>query len=136
MRSMSAVGQERSTQRRARTSSLWSALLLAIVVPAWAQNDHGRRRPVIDIHGHTAGGFPGGTPMCPFPPQFLASDPRGREEAIGWSKQDCATPLQPSASPDEYMKAVLAEWERLNVTAVVMGDPASVRRWKAAAPQR
>src|SRR3954469_24325044 len=34
------------------------------------------------------------------------------------------------------MKAVLAEYERLNVTAVVMGDPASVRKWKAAAPAR
>jgi uncharacterized protein len=32
------------------------------------------------------------------------------------------------------MKAVLAEYERLNVTAVVMGDQASVKKWQAAAP--
>jgi uncharacterized protein len=103
---------------------------------ASAQNDMGRRPPVIDIHVHTFGGFPGGTPMCPWPSGFVASDPKGPEGTNGWAKQDCALPLQPSATPDEYMKAVLAEWERLNVTAVVMGDDASVRRWKAAAPTR
>jgi uncharacterized protein len=74
--------------------------------------------------------------MCPFPPQFLASDPRGEAAPLGWSKQDCALPLQPSATPEEYMRTMLAEMERLNVTAVVMGDPESVRRWKAAAPER
>lgn len=104
--------------------------------PASAQNDQNRRPPVIDIHVHTFGGGPGGAPMCPFPPQFLASDPKGPEGPIGWSQQDCALPLQPSRTPEEYMKAVLADYERLNVTAVVMGDPASVRQWKAAAPGR
>jgi predicted TIM-barrel fold metal-dependent hydrolase len=34
------------------------------------------------------------------------------------------------------MKAVMAEWEQYNVTAVVMGDPATVEKWKAAAPAR
>ena len=41
----------------------------------------------------------------------------------------------PSA-PGEYMKDVLAEMERLNVTAVVFGDPKSVQKWKDAAPAR
>ncbi len=114
-----------------------ACLTVAAAAPAAAQNDQGRRPPIIDVHVHTFGGLPGGTPMCPFPPQFLASDPKnGPEASLGWSKQDCARPLQPSATPDEYMKAVMAEWERLNVTAVVMGDPASVRQWKAAAPNR
>jgi hypothetical protein len=127
----------RLRRHRAAAAALAAACLsVAVVAPASAQNDLGRRPPIIDIHVHTLGGFPGGTPMCPFPPQFLASDPKGQEGSSGWSKQDCATPLQPSASPDEYMKAVLAEWERLNVTAVVMGDPESVRKWKAAAPNR
>jgi uncharacterized protein len=112
------------------------ACLMAGATPASAQNDVGRRPPVIDIHVHTFGGLPGGTPMCPWPSGFVASDPKGPEATNGWAKQDCALPLQPSASPEEYMKAVLAEWERLNVTAVVMGDEASVRRWKAAAPTR
>lgn len=34
------------------------------------------------------------------------------------------------------MKDVLAEMERLNVTAVVFGDPKSVQKWKDAAPAR
>ena len=34
------------------------------------------------------------------------------------------------------MKDVLAEMERLNVRAVVFGDPKSVQRWKDAAPAR
>jgi hypothetical protein len=92
--------------------------------------------PIIDIHFHTFGGVPGVGPMCPFPPAFLASDPRSKEDSIGWAKQDCSPALQPSKSPDEYMKEVMAEMERLNVTAVVMGDPQSVQKWKHAAPAR
>jgi predicted TIM-barrel fold metal-dependent hydrolase len=123
--------------RRCIATLLALTFATPVVSTATAQNDQGRRPPIIDIHVHTFGGFPGGAPMCPWPPQFLASDPKaGPESSNGWSKQDCALPLQPSATPDEYMKAVLAEYERLNVTAVVMGDPASVRRWKAAAPAR
>jgi uncharacterized protein len=127
-----------------RVCRRWSArslvapacLLLTTVAPASAQTDQNRRPPVIDIHVHTLGGGPGLGPMCPFPPQFLASDPRSQESSIGWSQQDCVLPLQPSETPEEYLAAVLAEFERLNVTAVVMGDPESVRRWKAAAPNR
>lgn len=111
-------------------------LSMVIAAPVSAQNDQARKPPIIDIHVHTLGGLPNGAPMCPWPPQFLASDPKGQEATLGWSKQDCALPLQPSANPDEYMKAVLAEYERLNVTAVVMGDVESVRKWKAAAPSR
>ncbi|HEU4720773.1 MAG TPA: amidohydrolase family protein [Gemmatimonadaceae bacterium] len=124
--------------RRRRTAVLASAFAIAVAsVPLAAQNDQGRRPPIIDIHVHTLGGFPGGAPMCPWPPQFLASDPKaGPEATLGWSKQDCALPLQPSKSPAEYMRDVVAEFERLNVTAVVMGDPETVRKWKAAAPSR
>ena len=111
--------------------------LLTFPGPASAQTDQtGKRPPTIDIHVHTFGGGPGTGPMCPFPPQFLASDPKSKEAPIGWSKQDCTLLLEPSPTPEEYMKAMLAEYERLNVTAVVMGDPASVQKWKAAAPGR
>lgn len=119
-----------------RASFTAACLLLGAVAPASAQTSRSTPPPVIDIHVHTLGGFPGGTPMCPFNPQFLASDPKSQEGPSGWSDQNCVLPLQPSATPDEYMKAVLAEYERLNVTAVVMGDPATVRKWKAAAPGR
>jgi len=121
-------------------SPLLSAALLTLSftcpVCMFAQNSDGKHPPVIDIHVHTLGGIPGVGPMCPFNPQFLASDPQSKESPFGWSKQDCTGLLEASKSPDEYMKAVMAEWERYNVTAVVMGDPESVRKWKEAAPAR
>ena len=40
------------------------------------------------------------------------------------------------AAKGEYIKDVVAEMERLNVTAVVFGDPKSVQKWKDAAPGR
>jgi predicted TIM-barrel fold metal-dependent hydrolase len=112
------------------------ALLLATASFVSAQPAAPARPPVIDIHVHTLGGIPGVGPMCPFNPQFLAADPRVKADPIGWAKQDCTELLEPSKNPDEYLKAVLAEYERLNVTAVVMGDQKSVQKWKDAAPGR
>ena len=91
--------------------------------------------PIIDVHVHAMDGFPGVPPMCPFPPAFLASDPRTKEANSGWKEQDCTPKLYPSKA-GEYMKDVLAEMDRMNVTAVVFGDPASVNKWKNAAPDR
>lgn len=108
---------------------------LALSAALLAQTPSGAKRPpVIDIHVHTLGGFPGGGPMCPFNPQFLASDPKTKESTMGWAKQDCTLQLEPSKSPEEYMKAMLAQYEELNVTAVLMGDPKEVKKWKDAAP--
>jgi len=73
--------------------------------------------------------------MCPNTSKFTASDPKGKEEPWGWVKEQCSPALYPSP-PGEYMKDVLAEMERLNVTAVVFGDPANVKKWKDAAPAR
>lgn len=110
-------------------------VLSASLLPLRAQTAPGAQRPpVIDIHVHTLGGFPGAAPMCPFNPQFLASDPKSPESPFGWARQDCTLQLEPASSPDEYRKAMLAEYRELNVTAVVMGDPAEVRKWKEAAP--
>jgi predicted TIM-barrel fold metal-dependent hydrolase len=92
--------------------------------------------PVIDIHVHTFGGVPGVGAMCPFPPGFAASDPKDKESSNGWVKQDCTPMLDAAKTPEEYRKEVIAEMERLNVTAVVMGDPAEVKLWKDAAPNR
>jgi len=111
-----------------------SGLLIAAAAAVSAQSAANPRPPVIDIHVHTFGGFPGATPMCPFNPQFLAADPRVKADQSGWAKQDCTDLLEASKTPDEYMKAVLAEYERLNVTAVVMGDQKSVQKWVDAAP--
>ncbi|MFN7929508.1 MAG: amidohydrolase family protein [Blastocatellia bacterium] len=101
-----------------------------------AQNTEAKAPPVIDVHVHAMDGdFSGAAPMCPNTPQFIASDPKEKEERFGWVKTTCSPALYPSAK-GEYMKDVLAEMERLNVTAVVMGDPKSVQKWKEAAPGR
>jgi len=92
--------------------------------------------PVLDVHVHAMdANFPGIEPMCPNTSKFTASDPKGKEAPFGWVKEPCTPALYPSAS-GEYMKDVLAEMERLNVTAVVLGDPKSVQKWKDAAPKR
>jgi predicted TIM-barrel fold metal-dependent hydrolase len=103
---------------------------------ALAQNTEAKAPPVIDVHVHAMdGSFPGIGPMCPNTSKFTASDPKTKEDPFGWVKEPCTPELYPSA-PGEYMKDVLAEMERLNVTAVVFGDPESVQKWKDAAPHR
>jgi predicted TIM-barrel fold metal-dependent hydrolase len=111
-----------------------SCFLILAASLACAQPHEGGRPPVIDIHVHTFGGNPGLPPICPFNPQFLAADPRFPSAGIGWVQQDCTLTVDPSPSPAEYRKALLAEWERYNVTAVVMGDEKAVMEWKEAAP--
>lgn len=115
--------------------SVLVGLLTATV--ALAQNGDSDLPPVIDVHVHAMlESFPGGGPMCPNTPEFLASDPATKESPSGWSDQDKCTPkLYPSAK-GEYLQDMAAEMKRLNVTAVVFGDPASVQKWKAAAPDR
>jgi predicted TIM-barrel fold metal-dependent hydrolase len=120
---------------------LWRVLCCAVLLSSCsmvslAQNTEGKAPPVIDVHVHAMdGNFPGVAPMCPNTSKFTASDPKGKEEPFGWVKEPCTPALYPSA-PGEYMKDVLAEMERLNVTAVVFGDPKSVQKWKDAAPAR
>lgn len=100
-----------------------------------AQNTTPQPPPVIDVHVHAIDeSFPGG-PMCPNESKFLASDPKSKEAPWGWSQEECTPKLYPAAK-GEYIKDVVAEMERLNVTAVVFGDPKSVQKWKDAAPGR
>src|SRR6266496_5069119 len=101
-----------------------------------AQNSTPTRPPIIDIHVHAMMGLAGGQPACANTPAFLASDPAGKEERFGWKIVGCANPLLPAKTPESYEKEVLAEMERLNVTAVVMGDEKMVNQWKADAPER
>src|SRR5271157_954766 len=117
---------------------LCGALLLSSCsTMSLAQNTEGKAPPVLDVHVHAMdGNFPGVALMCPNTSKFTASDPaKGKEEPFGWVKEPCTPALYPSA-PGEYMKEVLAEMERLNVTAVVFGDPKGVQKWKDAAPAR
>lgn len=104
-------------------------------VLASGQNTTTTTPPVIDVHVHAIDeSFPGG-PMCPNESQFLASDPSTKEGSVGWSEEECTPKFYPAAK-GEYIKDVVAEMERLNVTAVVFGDPKSVQKWKDAAPGR
>lgn len=115
---------------------LCATFFLSSAMLCRAQNAEAKMLPVIDVHVHAMDGdFPGVAPMCPNTPQFLASDPKEKESPFGWATTTCTPALYPSAK-GEYMKDVLAEMERLNVTAVVMGDPKSVQKWKDAAPGR
>jgi len=112
-------------------------VLLAAASFVMAQNDESKRPPVIDIHVHAMDANPDVGPVCPFPAQFTASDAKLKNEhQLGWAHQECSPALEPSKNTDEYRKAVIAEWERLNVTAVVMGDPQEVKKWMDAAPGR
>jgi uncharacterized protein len=123
------------------SNHFWRFLCCALVVSSCsavslAQNTDGKAPPVIDVHVHAIdGNFPGVAPMCPNTSKFIASDPKDKEAPFGWVNEPCTPALYPSA-PGEYMKDVLAEMERLNVTAVVFGDPKSVQKWKDAAPAR
>jgi uncharacterized protein len=113
-----------------------SALFAFLCCLSLAQNAESKAPPVLDVHVHAMdGNFPGVAPMCPNTSKFTASDPKFKEEQFGWVKEQCTPALYPSAS-GEYMKDVLAEMERLNVTAVVFGDPKGVQKWKDAAPAR
>jgi len=73
--------------------------------------------------------------MCPNTPKFLASDPDTKEAQSGWVQDDCTPKLYPS-DKGEYLKDMAAEMRRLNVTAVVFGDPRSVQKWTDAMPGR
>ena len=112
------------------------AVFLASAAPSLAQNTSTDVPPVIDVHHHAMDeSFPGLGPMCPNTSAFTASDPRTQEAPFGWVKEECTPKLYPSAK-GEYLKDVVAEMERLNVTAVVFGDPKGVQKWRDAAPKR
>ena len=116
-----------------RLPHLLAAFLAAPLL--FAQNASPLRPPIIDMHVHAAMSM-GGQPACANTPAFLASDPKTKESNFGWKPVPCANPLLPAKTPDAYEKEVMAEYERLNVTAVVMGTEKVVNQWKADAPNR
>ena len=111
-------------------------LCLAPAAVSRAQNTSTTAPPVIDVHFHAMeDSGPTAVPMCPNTSRFTASDPATKEAPIGWAQEECTPKLYPSAK-GEYIKDVVADMERLNVTAVVFGTPESVRKWMDAAPKR
>jgi uncharacterized protein len=123
-------------QRSAAICCVCMAVVMSWSARSFSQNTSTTVPPVIDVHVHAMDeSFPGLGPMCPNTPAFTASDPIGKEAPFGWVQEECTPKLYPSAK-GEYLKDVVAEMERLNVTAVVFGDPKSVQKWKDAAPKR
>jgi predicted TIM-barrel fold metal-dependent hydrolase len=115
---------------------MFAMTILAMASAARAQNTSMDVPPVLDVHVHAMEiDGPGLPPMCPNAAKFIASDPDTKEGSNGWSQEECTPKLYPSAK-GEYMKDVIAEMKRLNVTAVVFGDPKEVQKWKDAAPER
>lgn len=113
----------------------WAVIFILCDYGAQAQNTNTDLPPIIDVHVHAMDeSFPGG-PMCPNTSKFIVSDPSTKEGPIGWVQEDCTPKLYPAAK-GEYIKDVVDEMKRLNVTAVVFGDPKSVQKWKDAAPDR
>ncbi len=117
-----------------RNIYLTAALALAIPMLS-AQNASPLKPQIIDMHVHAAMSM-GGQPACANTPAFLASDPKQKESNFGWKPVPCANPLLPAKTPESYEKEVLAEYERLNVTAVVMGNEKVVNQWKKDSPNR
>jgi predicted TIM-barrel fold metal-dependent hydrolase len=120
-------------------AGLMSTLLfIAGTCVARAQNTSTAVPPIIDVHHHAMDNDNGSSmdPMCPNTSKFTASDAKtDAGQQSGWVQEECSPKLYPAAK-GEYMKDVLAEMERLNVTAVVFGGPKSVQKWKDAAPNR
>jgi uncharacterized protein len=111
-------------------------LCLATAALSHAQNTSPQAPPVLDVHFHAMDDSgPTAVPMCPNTSSFTASDPANKEAPFGWQQEECTPKLYPAAK-GEYIKDVVADMERLNVTAVVFGTPESVRKWMDAAPGR
>ena len=124
---------------RSKSILLAAGLLAGVTTSSTllAQNSDSDLPPVIDVHVHAMlESFPGGGPMCPNTPKFLASDPDTKEGMSGWSNQNDCTPKLYPAAKGEYLQDLVSEMKRLNVTAVVFGDPASVEKFEQAAPGR
>lgn len=123
--------------RHAALTLVSAAVLTTVPAVTRAQTTTPTPPPVIDVHFHAMEDSPpGASPMCPNTPGFAASDPATKEGSSGWTMQDACTPKLYPAAKGEYIKDVVADMERLNVTAVVFGSPETVKKWQDAAPGR
>jgi len=113
-----------------------SLLFAACATQALAQNSTASVPPIIDVHIHASDGSrPGAPPQCPNQAKFVASDPNTKESNNGWDQEEC-TPKLLSSAPGQYLNDLKAEMERLNVTGVVFGDPATVKKMMDFIPGR
>lgn len=99
------------------------------------ESSDGIAPPIIDVHVHGDNPPPGMRPLCPNTPQWLASDPAGKEATFGGVSTGCSNFFLP-ASPSNYVAKVAEHMRRLNVTAVVISDPSAIAEWQRSSPGR
>lgn len=126
-----------STRLRIAVPVVMCACISVLLAPcSFGQNTSSSVPPVIDVHVHAMDdSFPGMGPACPNEAKFLASDPASKEAPSGWDQEECTPKLYP-AEKGQYLNDMVREMKRLNVTAVVFGDPKSVQKWRDAMPDR
>ena len=113
-----------------------AAVLMASPLSAQTEPRPDAPPPIIDVHFHAISSGTFDIAICPNPQQFLAIDPKDAPGGFfGWSQEDCSPRLYP-APEGKYLESLAAEMERLNVTAVVFGDPENVRIYQEAMPGR
>jgi predicted TIM-barrel fold metal-dependent hydrolase len=116
-----------------RCRLLSALLLLASATGAEA------RPPILDMHLHARrANFDGhDAPSLCAPPTVMPRWDNSRPLAEGLTPDPpCAAPLAPGRTADEVMRGTLAVMARHNIIAMVSGEPDSVARWRAAAPDR
>ncbi len=100
-----------------------------------------QRLPIIDMHLHARqAGYAGDDPppMCaPFPIMPRSEPPDHPNAGLTFNRMPpCEAPIMPAATDDQVMRETIAVMERRNIIGMVSGEPALMRRWRAAAPAR
>lgn len=118
-------------------------LVLVFVLPlffqsfAWAQDSSGGL-PIIDMHMHAipVDSFGKGREFCPGDQwkTFPGIDPR--QDITPRNLEDCPNPLRPPESDEDLLRQTIEAMEKFNIVGVLAGDLATLRSWRAAAPNR
>lgn len=131
-------GDSMAIHRRAALAGLVAGPLAA----GWAapRRADATPAPIIDMHVHARrpGPVEGAPEACaPYAvwPRWDQTKP-AEEGLVFDSGAPCRHPLKASVSGEAVMAETLALMERRNITAMVMGAPPDVARWKSAAPGR
>lgn len=112
------------------------ALCLALPGAAFAQ----QRLPIIDMHLHAReGGYSGASPppMCTPFASMPRLDPRVPDfGGFSFNGTPCEHPVPAVTDTDEVMRQTIEIMRRRNIIGMVSGEPALMRRWLAAEPNR
>lgn len=110
------------------------ALLMLASTFSYAQDSAHKHLPIIDVHVHAMKMNPAfAADMCPW---FLSSMPGAdpNEKPPAFINTDCATPLHPARTDQEFQDSLIATMKRLNITIIASGDATILRNWQKAAP--